>query len=173
MSTEHPGSPRQIQPRRTAWAPAWKRFAALSRRNNTWLRRRTVRGETFSSRAITTSFAPAGKHVLWAYTHVPAGSTLDATELVTREVERFAPGFRDLVLASASRSAVEIGAQNANYVGGDIYAGELSMRQFVKRPVVSTKPWRTPLEGVYLCSSATPTPARGRGIRARTARPRA
>ena len=105
---------------------------------------------------VDPSRAPAGKHVLWAYTHVPAGSTLDATELVTREVERFAPGFRDLVLASASRSAVEVGAQNANYVGGDIYAGELSMRQFVKRPVVSTKPWRTPLEGVYLCSSATP-----------------
>ena len=105
---------------------------------------------------VDPSRAPTGKHVLWAYTHVPAGSPLDATELVTREVERFAPGFRDLVLASASRSAVEIGAQNANYVGGDIYAGELSMRQFVKRPVVSTKPWRTPLEGVYLCSSATP-----------------
>lgn len=102
------------------------------------------------------SRAPAGKHVLWAYTHVPAGSTLDATELVTREVERFAPGFRDLVLASASRTAVDLAAQNANYVGGDIYAGELTMTQFVKRPVVSTAPWRTPIEGVYLCSSATP-----------------
>lgn len=100
--------------------------------------------------------APAGKHVLWAYTHVPAGSTLDATELVTREVERFAPGFRDVVLASASRSAVDLAARNANYVGGDIYAGELTMAQFVKRPVVSRTPWRTPLEGVYLCSSATP-----------------
>lgn len=102
------------------------------------------------------SRAPAGKHVLWAYTHVPAGSTLDATELVTREVERFAPGFRDVVLASASRTAGDLAAQNANYVGGDIYAGELTMTQFVKRPVVSTAPWRTPLEGVYLCSSATP-----------------
>lgn len=102
------------------------------------------------------SRAPAGKHVLWAYTHVPAGSTLDATELITREVERFAPGFRDLVLASASRTAVDLAAQNANYVGGDIYAGELTMAQFVKRPVVSTAPWRTPIEGVYLCSSATP-----------------
>jgi phytoene dehydrogenase-like protein len=102
------------------------------------------------------SRAPAGKHVLWAYTHVPAGSTLDATELITREVERFAPGFRDLVLASASRTARDLAAQNANYVGGDIYAGELTMTQFVKRPVVSTAPWRTPLEGVYLCSSATP-----------------
>ena len=100
--------------------------------------------------------APAGKHVLWAYTHVPAGSTQDATEAVTAAIERFAPGFRDVVLASAASSAAEIGAYNRNYVGGDIYAGALSMGQFVKRPVVSTAPWRTPVEGVYLCSSATP-----------------
>lgn len=102
------------------------------------------------------SRAPAGKHVLWAYTHVPAGSTLDATELVTAEVERFAPGFRDVVLASASSSATELAAYNPNYVGGDIYAGELTLGQLVKRPVVSTAPWRTPVDGVYLCSSATP-----------------
>ena len=100
--------------------------------------------------------APRNRHVLWAYTHVPAGSTLDATELVTREVERFAPGFRDLVLGSSQRSATEIAARNGNYIGGDIYAGELSMLQLVKRPVISPKPWRTPLPGVYLCSSATP-----------------
>lgn len=100
--------------------------------------------------------APEGKHVLWAYTHVPAGSTLDATELVTAEVERFAPGFRDVVLASASSSAAEEAAYNPNYVGGDIYAGELTFAQLVKRPVVSTAPWRTPVDGVYLCSSATP-----------------
>ncbi|GAA4385243.1 phytoene desaturase family protein [Agromyces bauzanensis] len=100
--------------------------------------------------------APAGKHVLWAYTHVPAGSTLDATELITAEIERFAPGFRDVVLASVSSSATEIAAHNPNYLGGDIYAGELTMAQLVKRPVVSTAPWRTPVPGVYLCSSATP-----------------
>lgn len=100
--------------------------------------------------------APRGKHVLWAYTHVPAGSTLDATELITREVERFAPGFRDLVLGSSQRTATDIAARNANYIGGDIYAGELSMWQLVKRPVVSPTPWRTPIDGVYLCSSATP-----------------
>jgi phytoene dehydrogenase-like protein len=102
------------------------------------------------------SRAPEGKHVLWAYTHVPAGSTLDATELVTAEVERFAPGFRDVVLASASSSAAELGRYNANYVGGDIYSGALTMAQLLKRPVVSPKPWRTPVDGVYLCSSATP-----------------
>lgn len=100
--------------------------------------------------------APAGKHVLWAYTHVPAGSTFDATELITAEVERFAPGFRDLVLASASSSAAQMAARNANHVGGDISAGALTLTQLVKRPVVSPAPWRTPLPGVYLCSSATP-----------------
>ncbi len=106
------------------------------------------------------SRAPEGKHVLWAYTHVPAGSTLDATELVTAEVERFAPGFRDVVLASASSSAAELGRYNANYVGGDIYSGALTLAQLLKRPVVSPKPWRTPVDGVYLCSSATaPGPA--------------
>ncbi|MGI9822772.1 phytoene desaturase family protein [Agromyces sp. Marseille-Q5079] len=100
--------------------------------------------------------APEGKHVLWAYTHVPAGSTFDATELITAEVERFAPGFRDLVLASASSSAAQMAARNANHVGGDISAGALTLAQLVKRPVVSPAPWRTPLPGVYLCSSATP-----------------
>ncbi|MFC9560463.1 phytoene desaturase family protein [Agromyces sp. NPDC056965] len=102
------------------------------------------------------SRAPEGRHVLWAYTHVPAGSTLDPTELVIAEVERFAPGFRDVVLASAASSAAELGRYNPNYVGGDIYSGALTMAQLLKRPVVSPKPWRTPIEGVYLCSSATP-----------------
>lgn len=100
--------------------------------------------------------APAGKHVLWAYTHVPSGSTFDATELITAEVERFAPGFRDLVLASASVTADQMAARNANHVGGDISAGALTLTQLVKRPVVSPTPWRTPVPGVYLCSSATP-----------------
>lgn len=100
--------------------------------------------------------APTGHHVLWAYTHVPAGSTLDATELVASAVERYAPGFRDTILASASRSADELSRYNENYVGGDIYSGALGLRQLVKRPVVSTRPWRTPIDGVYLCSSATP-----------------
>ncbi len=100
--------------------------------------------------------APAGHHVLWAYTHVPAGSTLDATELVTSAVERSAPGFRDTVLASFSRSADDLSRYNENYVGGDIYSGALNLRQLVKRPVVSPRPWRTPIDGVYLCSSATP-----------------
>lgn len=102
------------------------------------------------------SRAPEGQHVLWAYIHVPNGSAVDATELVTAQVERFAPGFRDLILGSASRTAQELAAYNPNYVGGDISSGALTLWQLVKRPVVSPHPWRTPIDGVYLCSSATP-----------------
>ncbi len=100
--------------------------------------------------------APEGKHVLWAYTHVPADSTVDQTEAVTRQIERFAPGFRDVVIASASRTAVDLEHENPNYVGGDIAAGEASFAQLFARPILSTDPWRTPAEGVYLSSSSTP-----------------
>jgi phytoene dehydrogenase-like protein len=100
--------------------------------------------------------APAGRHVLWAYTHVPAGSTRDPVEDVTRQIESFAPGFRDVVLASASMSAAQLESYNPNYIGGDIGAGALSLGQLLRRPVLSTNPWRTPLPGVYLASAATP-----------------
>ena len=100
--------------------------------------------------------APEGNHVLWAYTHVPAGSTLDPTEVVTRQIERFAPGFRDVVLASSSMSAMQVQAHNANYIGGDIAAGAPSLGQLLRRPVLSPDPWRTPIPGVYLASSSTP-----------------
>ncbi len=99
--------------------------------------------------------APAGAHVLWAYTHVPAGSTLDPTEAVTRRIERFAPGFRDVVLAAHARTAVDLEAENPNYVGGDIAGGAPTFRQLLARPVLSTDPWRTPADGLYLCSSST------------------
>lgn len=105
---------------------------------------------------VDPSRAPAGQHVLWAYTHVPAGSTVDRTEAVVAQLERFAPGFRDTILASASESAVDVHAYNSNYVGGDIAAGEPSLPQLIARPVLSTDPWRTPGKGVYLCSSSTP-----------------
>jgi phytoene dehydrogenase-like protein len=100
--------------------------------------------------------APEGKQVLWAYSHVPSGSTRDPIEDVTRQIERFAPGFRDVVLAAASMSASELESYNPNYVGGDIGAGAISIRQLLRRPVLSTNPWRTPLPGVYLASAATP-----------------
>jgi phytoene dehydrogenase-like protein len=103
--------------------------------------------------------APAGKHVLWAYTHVPAGSTVDQTEAITRQIERFAPGFRDLILASSSIDAVGMEEHDPNYIGGDIAAGAASVWQLLARPVLSPDPWRTPAAGVYLASSsATPGP---------------
>ncbi|MFB2585093.1 phytoene desaturase family protein [Herbiconiux liukaitaii] len=100
--------------------------------------------------------APEGHHVLWAYTHVPHDSTLDQTEAITRQIERFAPGFRDLVLASASSTAADLENYNPNYVGGDIASGAASLWQLAKRPTLSLNPWTTPARGVYLCSSATP-----------------
>ncbi|CAN5320522.1 NAD(P)/FAD-dependent oxidoreductase [soil metagenome] len=100
--------------------------------------------------------APAGQHVLWAYTHVPRDSTVDQTEAITRQLERFAPGFRSLVLASASSTAAELQNYNPNYIGGDIAAGAATFAQLVRRPVLSTDPWRTPAPGIYLGSSSAP-----------------
>lgn len=99
--------------------------------------------------------APAGRHTLWAYTHVPAGSRLDRTEAVLAQVERYAPGFRDTVLAVHAQDAAAVAAQHPNAVGGDISAGELSIGQLLRRPVAGPDPWRTPLPGVYLCSAST------------------
>jgi phytoene dehydrogenase-like protein len=100
--------------------------------------------------------APAGHHVLWAYCHVPAGSTRDMGEAVTAQLERFAPGFRDLVLQTHVKTAAELANYNRNYIGGDFSAGLMDVRGLLQRPVVSPVPWRTPIRGVYLCSSSTP-----------------
>ena len=100
--------------------------------------------------------APAGGQTLWTYCHVPAGSDLDMTVSVVAQIERFAPGFRDVVLASAVRTAADEEAHNPNYVGGDIAAGLQSVRQTVARPVARWNPYRTPISGLYLCSSSTP-----------------
>jgi phytoene dehydrogenase-like protein len=105
--------------------------------------------------AFDASRAPAGKHVLWAYTHVPAGSSVDATEAITAQIERFAPGFRDLILASAARTAVEYENYDPNYIAGDISGGSPDLAQLVRRPTLFD-PWRTPVQGVYLASSSTP-----------------
>jgi phytoene dehydrogenase-like protein len=102
------------------------------------------------------SRAPAGRRTLWTYCHVPAGSDIDMTGRIEAQIERFAPGFRDLVLARAVRTAAGEEAANPNYVGGDIGVGAQTIRQTVFRPAVSWVPYRTPLRGVYLCSSATP-----------------
>ncbi|BCW61008.1 MULTISPECIES: NAD(P)/FAD-dependent oxidoreductase [Micrococcaceae] len=105
---------------------------------------------------VDSTRAPEGKHVLWSYCHVPANSTVDMAEVVTARIERYAPGFRDVVVASQTTTAAELSAYNANYVGGDFSAGLLDLRGLVQRPVVSNVPWRTPVQGVYLCSSSTP-----------------
>src|SRR5215469_1317886 len=100
--------------------------------------------------------APSGRQTLWAYCHVPAGSPADMTASIEAQIERFAPGFGDLVLARHSRTAVEEEAINPNYVGGDIGAGMQTVRQVVARPTVRWNPYRTPLPGIYLCSASTP-----------------
>ncbi|WP_311212508.1 MULTISPECIES: NAD(P)/FAD-dependent oxidoreductase [unclassified Arthrobacter] len=100
--------------------------------------------------------APEGRQILWSYCHVPANSTVDMAEAVTARIEQYAPGFRDVVVASQTTTAAELAAYNENYVGGDFSAGLLDLRGLVQRPVVSNVPWRTPMPGVYLCSSSTP-----------------
>lgn len=105
--------------------------------------------------AFDSTRAPAGKHVLWAYTHVPAGSGADRSEAVIDQIERFAPGFRDTILAMSSRTATELEQHNPNYPGGDIAAGSPDLMQILRRPVLRRDPWRTPMAGVYLCSAST------------------
>jgi phytoene dehydrogenase-like protein len=100
--------------------------------------------------------APSGRQTLWAYCHVPARSPADMTASIDAQIERFAPGFGDLVLARHSRTAVEEEAINPNYVGGDIGAGMQTVRQVVARPTARWNPYRTPLPGIYLCSASTP-----------------
>ncbi|WP_019328602.1 phytoene desaturase family protein, partial [Streptomyces sp. TOR3209] len=100
--------------------------------------------------------APEGKHVFWAYGHVPNGWTGDLTDAIERQLERFAPGFRDRVLARATAGPPELAARNANYVGGDIASGAVSGLQLLLRPKLSLFPYGTPHPAVYICSSATP-----------------
>jgi phytoene dehydrogenase-like protein len=102
------------------------------------------------------SRAPAGGHTLWAYTHVPNGSAVDVADRVEAQLERFAPGFRDLVLARSVLAPAALEQRNPNYVGGDINGGSAELRQLFARPVARPVPYRTPLDGVYLCSSSTP-----------------
>ncbi len=100
--------------------------------------------------------APPGKHTLWAYCHVPNGSDVDMTSAIEGQIERFAPGFSDLVLARAARGPAELEAENPNHVGGDINCGLASLRQTLARPVLRVSPYSTPNPRVFLCSSATP-----------------
>ena len=100
--------------------------------------------------------APPGKHTAWAYCHVPHGATTDVTHRIEAQVERFAPGFRDLVLARSVMPPAELERRNANLIGGDIGGGAMTLRQLIFRPTVRLDPHRTPVKGLYVCSSATP-----------------
>jgi phytoene dehydrogenase-like protein len=100
--------------------------------------------------------APAGKHTLWAYCHVPNGSTADMTDRIEAQIERFAPGFRDLILARRAMAPADFESYNPNYVGGDINGGVQDLRQLYTRPTIRLNPYSTPAEGLYICSSSTP-----------------
>jgi phytoene dehydrogenase-like protein len=100
--------------------------------------------------------APDGCHIAWAYCHVPNGSTFDMTERIERQIERFAPGFRDLVIGRSIMPPASIEKFDANCIGGDIAGGMNSIRQMLARPVFSTNPYAMPLPGMYLCSASTP-----------------
>lgn len=100
--------------------------------------------------------APEGKHVAWAYCHVPNGSTADMTTIIERQVERFAPGFRDTILARNTMSPAEMEAYNPNYIGGDINGGVLDIGQLFTRPALRWSPYKTSAKGIYICSSSTP-----------------
>ena len=108
--------------------------------------------------------APAGSHTLWAYCHVPNGSEVDMCEHIEGQIERFAPDFRDVVLARHVTRASELHLTNENLVGGDIIGGANTLRQLFFRPVVSADPYKTSVKGVYLCSSSTPPGAGVHGL---------
>ena len=100
--------------------------------------------------------APDGKHIGWAYCHVPNGSDVDMTAHIEAQVERFAPGFRERILDKHVMGPRQMQLHNANYIGGDIGGGIADVRQLLMRPTLSRRPWGTPIPGVYLCSSSTP-----------------
>jgi phytoene dehydrogenase-like protein len=100
--------------------------------------------------------APEGKHTAWAYCHLPNGSARDMTDRIERQIERFAPGFRELVLGRSVLPPRELERRNENLVGGDINGGAADLRQLLFRPMPRMSPYGTPLDGVYLCSASTP-----------------
>jgi phytoene dehydrogenase-like protein len=100
--------------------------------------------------------APRGQHTLWAYCHVPFGCKIDMSEKIESQIERFAPGFRDCILARHSSSPSDLEKSNPNLAGGDINGGAANLWQLLARPILSFTPYRTPIPGVYLCSSSTP-----------------
>jgi phytoene dehydrogenase-like protein len=100
--------------------------------------------------------APEGKHTAWAYCHVPSGSVTDMTAIIEDQVERFAPGFKETILAKQTMNTVEVQAYNPNYIGGDINGGMMDLSQLYTRPALRLSPYRTSKKGLYICSSSTP-----------------
>jgi phytoene dehydrogenase-like protein len=100
--------------------------------------------------------APQGQHTLWAYAHVPFDCTIDISDKIEAQIERFAPGFRDCILARHKVNATDLEKSNPNLIGGDISGGATTLRQLIARPIFSPTPYRTPIRGVYVCSSSTP-----------------
>lgn len=108
--------------------------------------------------------APQGRHTAWAYCHVPNGSSFDMTQRVEDQIERFAPGFRDLILARHTANCASLERENPNLIGGSIDGGLTSPWQLLARPVLSPAPYRTPVPGLYLCSASTPPGAGVHGM---------
>jgi phytoene dehydrogenase-like protein len=108
--------------------------------------------------------APGGRHIAWAYCHVPNGSTVDMTDRIEAQIERFAPGFRDRILSRSAMSPADLERYDANCVGGDISGGAQTLWQIAARPVLGLDPYATPAEGIYLCSSSTPPGAGVHGM---------
>ncbi|HEY4326891.1 MAG TPA: NAD(P)/FAD-dependent oxidoreductase [Mucilaginibacter sp.] len=102
------------------------------------------------------SRAPIGKHTAWAYCHVPKGSEKDMTEVIENQVERFAPGFRDAILAKHTMNTRQMEEHNPNYIGGDINGGVIDIGQLFTRPALRWSPYKTSAKGIYICSSSTP-----------------
>lgn len=102
------------------------------------------------------SRAPTGKHTAWAYCHVPNGSMVDMAAAIENQVERFAPGFKDLILAKHTMNTKDVEAYNPNYIGGDINGGIIDLGQLFTRPALRPSPYRTSEKGIYICSSSTP-----------------
>lgn len=102
------------------------------------------------------SRAPEGKHTAWAYCHVPNGSTQDMTAAIEAQVERFAPGFKDLILAKSAMNTAQIETYNPNYIGGDINGGIMDIGQLFTRPALRWSPYQTSAKGLYICSSSAP-----------------
>ena len=157
-------APKLGKPALFMWEARWRRSRTPERA--AWEGRHTERPYVLLAQQslFDAARAPSGKHTAWAYCHVPNGSTLDMRERVEAQIERFAPGFREHVLAAATRTTEQVEEENANMVGGDISGGANTLAQLIARPALRRVPYSTPLSGLYLCSASTPPGAGVHGM---------